>query len=212
MIELARELSHWLIGYADSEWAVAVLAVTAFTESIFFPIPPDPLLIGMSLLHPKAALLFGAVATVSSVAGAVAGRWLGKRFGRPVLDRFVSSDKVEKVEALFNRYGVWAILVAAITPVPYKVFAITAGVLNMPQVPFIIASLIGRGARMLTVGALIFLFGDAIQGFLEERFELAMIISGVALVGAAALFVVIVRIRKRPEVARQATPSQERGV
>ena len=212
MIELARELSHWLIGYADSEWALAVLAVTAFTESIFFPIPPDALLIGMSLIQPKMALLFAAVATVASVAGAVAGRWLGKRFGRPVLDRFVSSDKVEKVEAMFNRYGVWAILVAAITPIPYKVFAITAGVLNMPQVPFIIASLIGRGARMLTVGALIFLFGDAIQGFLEERFELAMIISGVALVGAAVLFVLVVRLRKRPEVARPATPSQKSGV
>ena len=212
MIELARELSHWLIGFADSEWAVAVLAATAFTESIFFPIPPDALLIGMSLIHPNAALLFAAVTTVSSVAGAVAGRWLGKRFGRPVLDRFVSSEKVDKVEALFNRYGVWAILIAAITPIPYKVFAITAGVLNMPQMPFIIASLIGRGARMLTVGALIFLFGDAIQGFLEERFELAMIISGIALVGAAALFVLIVRIRKRPEVARQATSSQDSGV
>ena len=212
MIELARELSHWLIGFADSEWAVAVLAATAFTESIFFPIPPDALLIGMSLIHPNAALLFAAVATVSSVAGAVAGRWLGKRFGRPVLDRFVSSEKVEKVEALFNRYGVWAILVAAITPIPYKVFAITAGVLNMPQVPFIIASLIGRGARMLTVGALIFLFGDAIQVFLEEQFELAMIISGGALVGTAVLFVLVVRLRKRPEVTQQATPSQKSGV
>ena len=212
MIELARELSHWLIGFADSEWAVAVLAATAFTESIFFPIPPDALLIGMSLIHPKAALLFAAVATVSSVAGAVAGRWLGKRFGRPVLGKFVSSEKVEKVEALFNRYGVWAILIAAITPIPYKVFAITAGVLNMPQVPFIIASLIGRGARMLTVGALIFLFGDAIQNFLEERFELAMIISGVTLVGAAVLFVLVVRLRKRTRVAQQVTPSQESGV
>ena len=212
MIELARELSHWLIGFADSEWAVAMLAATAFTESIFFPIPPDALLIGMSLIHPKAALLFAAVATVSSVAGAMAGRWLGKRFGRPLLDRFVSSEKVEKVEALFNRYGVWAILVAAITPIPYKVFAITAGVLNMPQVPFIIASLIGRGARMLTVGALIFLFGDAIQVFLEEQFELAMIISGGALVGAAALFVLIIRIRKRSRVTQQATPSQGGGV
>ena len=212
MIELARELSHWLIGFADSEWAIAVLAATAFTESIFFPIPPDALLIGMSLIHPKAALLFAAVATVSSVAGAVAGRWLGKRFGRPVLDRFVSSEKVEKVEALFNRYGVWAILIAAITPIPYKVFAITAGVLNMPQVPFIIASLIGRGARMLTVGALIFLFGDAIQGFLEERFELAMIISGVALVGAAVLFVLVVHLRKRSQVARHAAPPQKSEV
>ena len=212
MIELARELSHWLIGFADSEWAVVVLAATAFTESIFFPIPPDPILIGMSLVQPKAALLFAVIATVASVAGAVAGHWLGKRFGRPALDKFVSSDKVEKVEALFTRYGVWAIVIAAITPIPYKVFAVTAGVLNMPQLPFILASLIGRGARMLTIGALIFLFGEAIQGFLEERFELAMIIASIALVGAAALFVLLMRLRKRPEVDQQATPSQKSGV
>ena len=212
MIELLRELSHWLIGFADSDWAVAVLAVTAFTESIFFPIPPDPLLIGMSFVHPKAALLFACVTTVASVTGAVAGHWIGKRYGRPVLDRFVSADKVDRVESLFNRYGVWAILTAAITPIPYKVFAITAGVLDMPRTPFVVASLIGRGARMFLIGGLIFLFGEAIRGFLEDRFELVMIASGIALVAAVALFLLIMRLRKSSTKSELTYPPSESGV
>ena len=201
MIELVRELSHWMVGFADSDWAMAVLAATTFTESIFFPLPPDPLLIGMSFAHPRLALLFAAITTVASVAGAVAGRWLGMRYGRPILDRFVSADKVDRVEGLFNRYGVWAILIAAITPIPYKVFALSAGVLNMPLTPFVIASLVGRGARFFLIGALIFLFGEAIQDFLEHRFELVMIAAGIGTVVCLALFMVFVRMRRAKSAA-----------
>lgn len=211
MIKLIRELSHWSIGFADSDWAVAALAVTAFTESIFFPIPPDALLIGMSFAHPKAALLFAAVCTIASVTGALAGHWIGKRFGRPILDRFVSTDKVDRVETLFNRYGVWAILIAAITPIPYKVFAITAGVLDMPRTPFVIASLIGRGARMFLIGGLIFLFGEAIRSFMEDRFELVMIASGVVLVAAVALFLLAVRLRKSSSKCGLTPPPSKSG-
>lgn len=201
MIELVRELSHWMVGFADSEWAMAVLAVTAFTESIFFPLPPDPLLIGMSFVHPRLALLFAAITTVASVAGAVAGRWLGVRYGRPILDRFVSADKVDRVEGLFNRYGVWAIVIAALTPIPYKVFALSAGMLNMPLTPFVIASVIGRGARMFLIGALIFLFGEAIQDFLERRFELVMIAAGIGTVVCVSLFMLFVRTRRAKSAA-----------
>ena len=201
MIELVRELSHWMVGFADSDWAMAVLAATTFTESIFFPLPPDPLLIGMSFAHPRLALLFAAITTVASVAGAVTGRWLGMRYGRPILDRFVSADKVDRVEGLFNRYGVWAIVIAAITPIPYKVFALSAGVLNMPLTPFVIASLVGRGARFFLIGALIFLFGEAIQDFLEHRFELVMIAAGIGTVVCLALFMVFVRMRRAKSAA-----------
>lgn len=203
MLDLLRELSHWLEGFADSDWALAILAATAFTESIVFPIPPDPLLIGMSFLNPNAALLFAAVTTIASVAGAVVGRWLGKRLGRPILDRFISADKVDKVEAMFIRYGAWAILIAAITPIPYKVFAITAGVMHMPQTPFIIASLIGRGARMFLIGILIFLFGEAMHDLLENRLELIMTVGGIAIVAALVIFLLSVRIIKARRARRQ---------
>ena len=212
MIEFLRELSHLLVGFASSDWALVVLVATAFTESIFFPIPPDPILIGMSFVHPKAALIYAGAATLASVAGALAGRWIGKRFGRPFLERFVSLDRINRVESLFKKYGIWAIIIAAITPVPYKVFAITAGVLDMPNTPFIIASLIGRGARMFLIGVLIFVFGEAIQDFLENRFELVMIALGVAMIVAFMAFALVVRLRKRSSTKDHSMPQSESRV
>ena len=81
MIELFGDLSDWVVGFADSDWAVLVLAASSFAEAIFFPVPPDPLLIGIALIKPESALWLAALATVSSVAGAVVGHWLGRRFG-----------------------------------------------------------------------------------------------------------------------------------
>lgn len=207
MIEMVRDLAHWLEGFAGGEWAIAALAATAFTESIFFPIPPDPLLIGMSLLQPELALLFAAIATLASVAGAVVGYWLGKLVGRPILDkldRFIPADKVNKVEAMFNRYGALAIIIAAITPIPYKVFAVTAGVLGMPLAPFIIASLIGRGARMMLIGALIFVFGDSIQQFLETRLEVLIIAGSAGALALGAGYLLVMRMRTRRNRATEA--------
>ena len=84
MIDLLRELSDWTAGFAESDWSVVILAVAAFTESIFFPVPPDPLLIAIAIPQPHAALWLAALVTASSVAGAVVGHWLGLRFGRPL--------------------------------------------------------------------------------------------------------------------------------
>jgi membrane protein YqaA with SNARE-associated domain len=107
-------------GFADSPWAVAILVINSFTESIFNPIPPDPLLIGMSVLNPNLALLYAALVTASSVIGALVGHWLGLRFGRPLVLKFVSQQKVDRVEGMFQRYGSWAVLVAAFTPYPTR--------------------------------------------------------------------------------------------
>ncbi len=162
MIDLFRELSDWTAGFAESDWSALILAIAAFTESIFFPVPPDPLLIAIAMPQPHAALWLAALVTASSVAGAVVGHWLGLRFGRPLLYRFASRKKVEAVEALFQKYGAWAVLVAAFTPIPYKVFAICAGVLDLNRRTFIIASIIGRGARFFIIGGLIFAYGEEI--------------------------------------------------
>ena len=181
MRELYHDLTDWTLQAADSEWAIALLAMVAFSESIFFPIPPDPLVIAIGVASPGTAIWVAALATVASVAGAFLGHWLGRRFGRPLLRRLVSQDKVDRAEALFNRYGVWTIILAAITPIPYKVFAILAGVMALPVRPFLIASVIGRGARLMTIGVLVFLFGEEIQIFIEGNFELVTIATGVGL-------------------------------
>lgn len=195
MIELFRSLSDWMLDFADSDLAILILAISSFTESIFFPIPPDPLLIGIAVRQPENAIWLAALVTVSSVAGAFVGHWLGKRFGRPILRRIVSEKKIAAVEGMFSKYGAWAILVAAFTPIPYKVFTITAGMLGMDRRSFIIASLIGRGARFFLIGGLILVFGDEIEVFIEDNFELMTLAFTAALIVGLAIFLVVRRRR-----------------
>ena len=164
-------LTTWFAAFAGSEWAVVVLAIATFLESIFSPIPPDPLLIPMSVLNPNMAILYALVATLSSVLGALVGHWLGSRFGRPILSRFASNSKIDQAESLFDRFGGWAVLAAAVTPIPYKVFAVLAGVLKYDRKKFFIVSLIGRGVRFIGLGVLLFLFGEHIQIFIEDNLQ-----------------------------------------
>lgn len=190
-------MSHWIDGFAASEWAIAVMAIVAFTESIISPFPPDPVLIAASVFNPDMALIFAGVVTAASVLGALAGHWLGKRFGRPLIDRFISAAKVKRVEELFHKYGAWAIVFAAVTPVPYKVFAVTAGAMDMPLRPFIIASVIGRGARMFIWAALAMAFGEDILDLVETQGALLSIAFGIAVVAAFALYLIVMRLRRR---------------
>ena len=201
MLELVAELSHWLEGFANSEWVVVALLLVSFTESVISPFPPDPILIAASVFNPRMALVFAGVVTVASVAGAAVGYWLGKRLGRPILDRFISTTKVEQVEALFQKYGVWAIVFAAVTPVPYKVFAVTAGAMEMSFKPFLVASLIGRGARMFLWGALAMLFGEATLELIETRGLQLGVAFGAVVIAAFLIYLMYVRIRRRRRVA-----------
>ena len=195
MRDLLHDLTDWTLQFADSDWAIALLTLVAFSESVIFPIPPDPLLIAIGVANPGSAIWVAALVTVASVCGAFVGHLLGRRVGRPLLHRLVSESKVERAETLFNRYGAWAILVAAFTPIPYKVFTILAGMMDLPIRPFLLASLIGRGARFLTIGVLVFLFGESIQEFIEGNFELLTIIAGIGLVVLVAAYVAFRSIR-----------------
>ena len=164
--------------FAESEWSLVILGIMTFFESVFSPLPPDPLLIAMALLSPNQAILFGVICTIFSVLGAVFGYGLGKWFGKPLLSKMISESLIDKAEDFFNRYGVWAILIAAFTPIPYKVFAILSGILQLNMKKFLIASLIGRGGRFITLGVLIAIFGDDIRGFLENEFQTITIFGG----------------------------------
>ena len=198
MIDLFSDLSEWIVDFADSEWATLILALNSFSESIFFPVPPDLLLIGISILKPDLALWLAALVTVSSVLGAVVGHWLGQRFGRPLLYRFVAETKVAAVERMFKKYGAWAVLMAAFTPIPYKVFAIAAGVLDLDRKTFIVASLIGRGARFFILGGLIFIFRDSIEEFVTSNFQnFQMLTIGLAAVLVMGLGIVAIVARRR---------------
>lgn len=195
MFEFFRDLSDWIVDFADSDWSAVALALTSFSEAVFFPVPPDTLLIGIGILQPESAIWLAAIATVASVIGAAVGYWLGRRVGRPLLYRFASESKVVSAEKLFKKYGGWAVLVAAFTPIPYKVFAISAGVLDLNLRTFIIASVLGRGARFFLIGGMLYAFGDSIEDFINSNIEL--ITGGGTLLLIVAVVIVAIVVRRR---------------
>ena len=172
----------------------ANLFLLSFIEAIFFPIPPDALLIPMVLVEPKAAPWYAAITTVSSVLGACVGYWLGLRGGRPILLRYAKGPTVDKLEELFHRHDMWAIAMAGFTPIPYKVFAVGAGVFGLQFRRFFIASALSRGARFFLVGFSVMLFGEQVAGFIIEQFELLTV---AVFVAVAAGFYLLRRRRYR---------------
>lgn len=143
----------------------------AFAESSFFPIPPDFLLIALALLNPEKGLWLGLVCTVGSVLGAIFGYVIGLKGGRPLIRKIVSAEKLEKVEHYYNKYDVWAVGIAGFTPLPYKIFTITAGMFKLNIKRFIIASIVSRGGRFFIVGGLFFFFGETIKPFVLKYFD-----------------------------------------
>ena len=187
MFDWLHAIADWTLDFADSGAAVVALALVALSESVFFPVPPDPLLIAIGIRQPEAAIWLAALCTVASVAGGVVGRWLGIRYGRPLLLRVAPADKVDAAERMYRRYGAWAVIASAITPIPFKVFTVLSGVMDMELRGFLVAALIGRGIRFMTVGVLIALYGDSVEELIREQFEyvtIGAVVAGLALVAA----------------------------
>ncbi|MFQ6009810.1 MAG: YqaA family protein [Candidatus Aenigmatarchaeota archaeon] len=166
----------------------AGLFVVAFTESSFSPIPVELLLIPMALAKPELALWFAFIATFASVAGAVLGHWIGLKGGRPLLRKLVSDHKVNRAEHYFNKYGSMAVFIGAFTPIPYKIFTITAGMLKFRLYKTIIASIAGRTPRFFAEAIVIMLWGEAIVAFLSEYFEIVTLGLGAAVIGAYIIY------------------------
>lgn len=159
----------------------------SFAESSFFPIPPDVMLIPMILAQRAKAWAYAALATVASVIGGVAGYAIGyfliDSVGTAILEFYGKTKGFEEFKALFNEWGVWILIIKGMTPIPYKVLTITAGVTHMAIVPFIVASIIARAMRFFLVAALLYWFGPPIKEFIEKRLTLVTTVAVVLLVG-----------------------------
>ncbi len=164
------------------------LLVLAFAESSFFPIPPDLLLIPLCLSSPGKALVYALLCTLASVAGGYLGYILGKVIGHPLLYRFASPQAVGKVESMFTRYGAWAMFLAGLTPIPYKVFTISAGIFTMSVPPFMLASLLGRGLRFFSEAVLIMAIGEQAVSFISNNFERLTILIGLLVIACYILY------------------------
>ncbi len=164
MHELMINMNNWF-----QAMGVEGLAINSCVESFFLVPPPDFLLIAMDLAKPKLALYYALVCTLASAIGGIIGYLIGKLGGRPVF-KFLfknKADKLDAVEAMYKEYGSFAVFFSAFTPIPYKVFTIASGVLNMNFIKFFIASFFGRGARFFLVSIVLLLFGEAIKKYIE---------------------------------------------
>lgn len=171
------------------------LLLVSFIEAIFFPVPPDVVLIPLVIQQPSGGLLFAALTTVASVMGAVVGYAIGLKGGRPVLSRFASEQRIAQAKKLLDKYDAWAIAVAAFTPIPYKVFAIAAGVFVLDWKRFVLVSLFARGARFTMVAALLMIYGQEMAGYFLANFEWITI--GVAAVAILAYVVLRWTVKRR---------------
>jgi membrane protein YqaA with SNARE-associated domain len=169
-MEWIKELAVWVAHFAYTPYGPWALFALAFAESSFFPIPPDVLLMALCAMDPAGSFWFATVCTVGSTLGGMFGYLIGIKGGRPLMYRFFSHEKIKLVEGYYQRYDVWAVGAAGLTPLPYKLFTITAGVFDLNFPRFVLASVLSRGARFYAVGTIFWLFGPAIHVWIKQYF------------------------------------------
>lgn len=173
-MKLFEPLYDRVMGWSRHRHAPRYLATLSFAESSFFPIPPDVMLAPMAAARPKAALRLATLTTVFSVLGGVLGyliglwafEWLG-----PHLIAAGYGPEIDLAQEWFAVWGVWVVLVAGFSPIPYKVFTVTAGALAMPLLPFVLASLVGRGGRFFAVALIMAWLGPRAERHLRPYME-----------------------------------------
>jgi membrane protein YqaA with SNARE-associated domain len=174
---MLRRLYDWTLAKAAHPRAAAWLALFAFVEASFFPIPPHPLLGLMCLAEPRRAIRFALIATVASVAGGLLGyaigRFLYDSVGVGLLDLLGMRESFPRAACYLREYGAEIIMIKGATPIPFKLLTITAGFIAMPLVPFLLASLVSRSISFMIVGVLFRLFGKRIKAFIDKYLGLA---------------------------------------
>lgn len=184
---MIRPLYDWTISLAEHPRAIWALAFVAFIESSVFPIPPDILMIPMIIARPNRAFVIAGVAMVASVLGGMLGYFIGWGFfesiGRPVLEFYGKDAAFTHFAERYNEYGAWAVLIAGVTPFPYKVITILSGSTGLNLPIFIVSSIVARGLRFFVVAALLWKFGPPVREFIERRLGLMFTLFMAMLIG-----------------------------
>ena len=200
-MKFMRNIYDWILHWAETKYGPIALFILAFTESSFFPIPPDALLIALALGVRKKSFYFAGLCTIASVLGALLGYaigyfvwWEGANEFSPIALFFFENipgftqEIFYQVRELYEEWNFWIIFTAGFTPIPYKVFTVTGGAFDVNLIMFVIASLIGRAGRFFLVAYLIWKFGPQIKEFIDKYFNWLAIGFTVLLIGG---FVVI---------------------
>lgn len=173
-MRLFSSLYDRVLRWAAHRYAERYLAVLSFAESSFFPIPPDVMLAPMSLAQPRRAMRFALVTTVASVLGGVLGYLLGyfaMGFVEPIVIAANQEDALLQAKTWFLNYGFWVVLLAGFSPIPYKVFTIAAGGMALPLLPFVLASLLGRGLRFFLVALIMAWGGPRLEPYVRPYMD-----------------------------------------
>ncbi|MGX7742173.1 YqaA family protein [Rhodopseudomonas parapalustris] len=183
---MLRKIYDWCIDAAHKPYALWILGLVSFAESSFFPIPPDVMLIPMSLARPQRAWFYAALCTVTSVAGGVVGYAIGALLydsvGHWLIQLYGYADKVEAFRAGYAEWGAWIILLKGLTPIPYKLVTITSGFAGYDIWLFILFSIIARGGRFFIVAVVLNRYGVVIREQIEKRLGMWVTIGAVLLV------------------------------
>jgi len=186
-----KKLYEWVLSWAETPYGSWALFILAFSESSFFPIPPDVLLIALAVGKPEKSLKFALICSVGSVLGGILGYFIGWQFmamlGEKIVAFYGLTEKVTYIGSLYHQYDAWAVGIAGFTPIPYKVFTITAGAFKINFFIFLLASAVSRSLRFFLVGALIYKFGPQIQNFIDKYFNILAIVFTILLVGGFIL-------------------------
>ncbi|MFA5156411.1 MAG: YqaA family protein [Candidatus Omnitrophota bacterium] len=186
-----RKLYNWTIHWAKSKHAQAALFGVAFIESSFFPIPPDILLIAMTVANRKKWLRYAGICTLGSVCGALLGYCIGwglyEAVGKLIVETYNLQAAVELIGRKYQENAFLTIFTAAFTPIPYKAITITAGLFRISLLTLIIASLIGRAGRFFLVAGALRIFGKKIEDSIEKYFDILSLVFMALLIGGFLL-------------------------
>ena len=182
-----NKLRDWTLGQKNSPYAGWSLFFVAFIESSIFPIPPDVLLIAILALHSRRWKYFASIVLLGSLLGGMAGYLIGfgafNLFGKKIVELYHLQSAMEAVGVKYSQNAFLTVFTAAFTPIPYKLITISAGVFKIDFWTFILASIIGRGARFFAVAYIMKLFGPKVEKILEKYFNLVSLIFLGLLVG-----------------------------
>jgi membrane protein YqaA with SNARE-associated domain len=181
-----KRLYHWVLSLSESPHAPAALAAVAFAESSFFPLPPDIILVPMSLAKPERAWRYALICTIASVAGGVLGYAIGALLfdtvGQWLIHVYGYGQRVAELKEIYARWGALVILLKGLTPIPYKLVTIVSGLLGYNFAAFVLLSILTRGARFFLLAGALNLFGDPLRLALERHFALFMGVIAVTIV------------------------------
>ena len=190
-MRLMRKILDWIWRMAATKGALTILFLVAVSESIFFPLPPDLMLIPMCLARRDRCLLYAGVCLAGSVIGGVIGYIIGYYFmdflGMPIVNFYGLNEQYIQIQQWYEAWNAWVVAAAGLTPIPYKLCTLTAGAFKVDFLVFLIASILSRGFRFFLVAGLLYVFGEKIRYFMEKRFDLVALITAAGVIAGFLL-------------------------